>query len=198
MKKEHIINLQGKEFILFAGLLEIAHEQGLSEVSTEIVELRPAAVVKATVKTSKGTFTGIGDASAENVNKMIAKHYIRMAETRAIARALRFATNIGITSVEEMGGDEKEDNSSPVAKTYREPVKEEVPFDDFGGTVVDEGDPVITEKQRARLFALAKSNNFADEELRNLLGSYGYETSKEVKRKDYQKICNIIEGKDAE
>ena len=84
-------------------------------------------------------------------------------------------------------------------QTKTEPKEAPAPWDDdFGGTVVDEGDPVITEKQRARLFALAKQNSFADEELRNLLGSYGYETSKEVKRKDYQKICNIIEGKEAE
>lgn len=194
MKKEHIINLQGKDFILFAGLLEIAHEEGLSEIKTEVIELRPAAIIKATVTTEKGTFTGIGDACVDNVNKMIAKHYIRMAETRAIARALRFATNIGMTALEEMGGDEKEE--SPKPKEAPKPKESPAPWDDdFGGTVVEEGEPVITEKQRARLFALAKQNGFTDEELKNLLGSYGYETSKEVKRKEYQKICDTIEGK---
>jgi len=48
-------------------------------------------------------FTGIGDANPANVNRKIAAHIIRMAETRGKARALRDAVNIGIVSLEELG-----------------------------------------------------------------------------------------------
>jgi len=111
INKEFIVNLKGKDFVTFPGLLDLAHQQDLRYVSTELVQIPDAdndhtAIVTAKVETSKGTFTGIGDANPVNVgNKMIAVHAIRMAETRAIARALRFATNIGMTALEEIGGD---------------------------------------------------------------------------------------------
>jgi len=106
MNKQHIINLKGKDYILFAGLLEEAHNQELESVETKLIQIptkdNPLAIVSAVIRTKKGTFTGLGDASPENVNEFIAPHLIRMAETRALARAFRFATNIGLTAFEEL------------------------------------------------------------------------------------------------
>lgn len=107
--KEFIKSLQGKDFVLFGGLLELAHQDGLSYTNTEIIQFpsdgnNGTTIVKATVKTSKGEFSAIGDASPASVpNKSIAVHSIRMAETRAIARALRVATNVSMTAFEELG-----------------------------------------------------------------------------------------------
>lgn len=108
MKKEYIINRQGKDFVLYEGLLDEAHQQGLSRISTTLIQIPSqdnggVAIVAAEVETSKGTFSGIGDASPQNVNRMIVPHILRMAETRAKARALRDAVNIGVTAVEELG-----------------------------------------------------------------------------------------------
>ena len=95
------------EAITFKGLLHLAHEEGLQSVRTELVQVPSenndrTAVVRATVRTRKGVFTGIGDANATNVNRRIVPHLVRMAETRAVARAFRVAVNVGAVAVEEL------------------------------------------------------------------------------------------------
>jgi len=49
------------------------------------------------------TFTDIGDCNPNNCTAKVARHLLRMASTRAIARALRSYTNVGITCLEELG-----------------------------------------------------------------------------------------------
>src|SRR5918996_677209 len=116
MRDEFMIPRQGKQYVLFAGLLDEAHNRGLRGIDTELVQVPTSengnvAVVKATVEmeASEGnrTFSGIGDASPENGGRNIVPHIIRMAETRAKARAFRDAVNVGATALEELSaGDE--------------------------------------------------------------------------------------------
>jgi len=108
MKKDYVINFQGTDFVRYEGLLDEAHQQGLCRINTTLIQVPNddngnVAIVAAEVETTKGTFSGIGDASPANVNRMIAPHIIRQAETRAKARALRDAVNIGVTAIEELG-----------------------------------------------------------------------------------------------
>lgn len=89
--------------VSFRGLLALAHEDGLSETKTEVVQFPNrenacTTVVVATVRTKRGTFSGIGDANPENVGSEVRVHAIRCAETRALARALRVALSIGEVS----------------------------------------------------------------------------------------------------
>jgi hypothetical protein len=116
-KNNWILNRQGKDFITFAGLLFIAHQTGLISVeSTPVHEdyEKGRFCFRATVKGTKQvngesvivTFTDEGDASLKNTTKMIHSHVRRMASTRAIVRALRLYTGVGMTSFEELGGSE--------------------------------------------------------------------------------------------
>ena len=102
---------QGKTMVLYAGLLNEAHNR-LSEIDTELQQVPSnengqVAIVKAWVKLrnpedgTERVFGGIGDASPENVNRNIAPHIIRMAETRAKARALRDALNVHAEILED-------------------------------------------------------------------------------------------------
>lgn len=113
MRDEFLIEQRGKKYVLYAGLLDEAHQRGLSMIETTLVQLPTehngdTAIVHAVVRTEDGKFTGLGDANPQNVNKNIAPHAIRMAETRAKARALRDAINVGVTAFEELGGDDAE------------------------------------------------------------------------------------------
>ena len=61
------------------------------------------AICMAEVVTEKGTFRDYGDANPGNVDSMIIPHIIRMAVTRAKARAFRDAVNIGVVAIEDLG-----------------------------------------------------------------------------------------------
>jgi hypothetical protein len=103
-----MLHIQGKPFVRFAGLLQLAHARGLVELSTTVVSVSlDMAVCQATARFQDGRiFTDIGDGSPENVARQLKQHYIRMAATRASARALRRALNISACSVEELSGEE--------------------------------------------------------------------------------------------
>jgi outer membrane biosynthesis protein TonB len=61
------------------------------------------AVCRATVMSKIGeTYTDIGDANPNNCSSKVSRHLLRMASTRAIARALRSYTNVGMTALEEL------------------------------------------------------------------------------------------------
>jgi hypothetical protein len=100
-----------KEVVTYQGLLSKAHEEGLNRIRTTLVQIPSddngrTAIAKAEVETGKGLYEALGDASPENVNSFIVPHLIRMAETRAKARALRDAVNIGVVSFEELDGEQ--------------------------------------------------------------------------------------------
>jgi hypothetical protein len=116
-----MITRQGKQYVLFQGLLDEAHTQGLRGIDTELLQVPGpdngnVAIVKAVCEMEDGRkFSGIGDASPENVGRNIAPHVIRMAETRAKARALRDAVNVGATALEELS---EGDDAPPAGTSY--------------------------------------------------------------------------------
>ena len=121
MRDEFMITRQGKQYVLFQGLLDEAHSQGLRGIDTELLQVPDSengnvAIVKAICEMEDGRkFSGIGDASPENVGRNIAPHVIRMAETRAKARALRDAVNVGATALEELS---EGDDAPPTSAGY--------------------------------------------------------------------------------
>jgi len=121
VRDEFMITRQGKQYVLFQGLLDEAHSQGLRGIDTELLQVPSpdngnVAIVKAVCEMEDGRkFSGIGDASPENVGRNIAPHVIRMAETRAKARALRDAVNVGATALEELS---EGDDAPPAGSSY--------------------------------------------------------------------------------
>jgi hypothetical protein len=111
-----VIQLENSWFVTHTGLVRLARRKRCRGIHVEAVDsLCDSAasrfVLKATVYPSKDSagFVGYGDADPSNVSLMVRGAEMRIAETRAVNRALRKAYGIGICSVEEIGS-----NSGPV------------------------------------------------------------------------------------
>lgn len=116
--RRFLVNRQGTDFLLFAGLISGLHQlsAGYFAIETRIEQLPTdangqVAVCSARVQVYdpdqpdvvRRLATGIGDASPQNVNRMMANAVLRMAETRAKARALRDLLGVAEVTVEELG-----------------------------------------------------------------------------------------------
>jgi hypothetical protein len=144
MKKEFMIERQGKAFCLYAGILDLAHQKGLIGIETFLIQVPTPENGNVAIVSAKAMFqangadrlsdyfyTGIGDASPKNVAPAMQTCLIRMAETRAKARALRDAVNIGVAAYEETSEEDATENApeagAPVARRQKAPTQ--------GGTV---------------------------------------------------------------
>jgi hypothetical protein len=164
-----------RDVVTYAGLLNLAHEEGLKRIETKPLQLpnddnENTAVFTAVIETEKGVFTSHGDANPDNVTERIIPHIIRMAETRAKARALRDAVNIGVVSVEELGLEGNgEAQSNGEASSGTKPQSAAKAANNQSG---DEGP--MTEAQRRYLFRLLADEGIegdeAHEHLKKLLG----------------------------
>jgi hypothetical protein len=111
-------------YVTHAGLLRLAERTRCSGIRVRPVRKFCDASVSRWVfsaivyktSSSKG-FVGYGDADPSNVSSLVHGAEMRIAETRAVNRALRKAYGIGLCSVEELGAPR---SSGPVASNHRE------------------------------------------------------------------------------
>ena len=119
-----LIFLDGRWYVTHTGLLRLSRRKRCSGINVRPVRAfcDPQSsrwAFAATVYrsgTCKG-FVGHGDADPSNVSPLVHGAEMRVAETRAVNRALRKAYGIGICSVEEIG------SFAEPAHSYREPNK---------------------------------------------------------------------------
>jgi hypothetical protein len=102
--------VDGRWYVTHAGLLRIAQRNRCSGMRTTVdkgLSDPPSSrwVFRATVYKSPRSrgFVGYGDACPGNVSPLVHGAEMRVAETRAVNRALRKAYGIGLCSVEELG-----------------------------------------------------------------------------------------------
>lgn len=187
--KKFIVQLQGKDFVTYEGLLDLAHQKGLQGIKTEIVQFPTTennnqCIFKAIAYTEKGQFEGYGDADNSNVNSMIKRHLIRMAETRAKARALRDLTNVGMTAVEEMGGDEEHKQS------YKQQGQAKTSED----LQAIKDNSLASEKQLQHIYSLAKKKNYTAESMSSFIkNSFNKNKSEELTSKEASELIKMLQ-----
>lgn len=128
-RPDELVKIQGRDFVMIGGRLRVLHSAGTKvSITTEVIDyaLDEYAVVRARVVTEGGEFSGTGVASAGRDPKL-QDALLELAETRSVARALRFA-GIGVEccGLEEVAGREHED----LVSFPRERVKESPPARD--------------------------------------------------------------------
>src|SRR5579862_8958015 len=147
-----LLLIEGHWYITHSGLLRIAARNKCRGIRTEPVSefsesARSRYTFRATVYTSlqcKG-FVGYGDADPSNVSYLVHGAEMRVAETRAVNRALRKAYGIGICSVEEIGS--LAESSAPARESKKLPPQPANGNGHSGATVRDRLYQIIRQHQ---------------------------------------------------
>lgn len=105
-----VLLLGSNWYVTHSGLLRCARQRRCAGIKTRLEAnlsdpMSSRWVFKATVYLGGNSkaFTGYGDADPSNVSALVRGAEMRVAETRAVNRALRKAYGIGLCSVEELG-----------------------------------------------------------------------------------------------
>ena len=118
-----LLFLKGGWYVTHAGLIRLARRNRCAGIKVQPIQtfcdpVSQRWAFEATVyksKTCRG-FVGHGDADPSNVSFLVHGAEMRIAETRAVNRALRKAYGIGICSAEEIGSAAEPSIASPEIK----------------------------------------------------------------------------------
>lgn len=138
-KGDEIVKVQGKSYPVVGGRLRLAHEDNKETLSikTEIREQTNERVtIQATVVTKTGEFNGLGNATASRDFKL-KNAILELAETRAIARALRFAGyGVEYTGYEEVQDIEKKADTETALEVTEDQIGELYDLADLKGYAI--------------------------------------------------------------
>jgi hypothetical protein len=123
-----VLFLEGRWYVTHAGLLRLACRSRCAGIHVHTADqfcdptLSRWSFVATVFKSQKCKgFTGYGDADPSNVSSVVLGAEMRVAETRAVNRALRKAYGIGICSVEEIGSNAR--SAEPATSAKKLPSK---------------------------------------------------------------------------
>ena len=149
---QYIKLIKGKRFVLYAGLLDLAHQSGLVQLLFNMLQSPNdnngwTCIMHArTVWDDGRVFEEIGDATPKNTTRMVADHYIRVAATRAKARAFRDALCIDMVASVEMGDDDDDLDAEPRDAEPRDDERPRPPEDMARPVYRGRPDPVTTKQ----------------------------------------------------
>jgi hypothetical protein len=198
---------QTRVFPVVGGRLRILHESNdhLS-IQTEILRLElELVVIRAMVESQKGRFNGTGTASGQR-DARLADSLVELAETRAIARALRFG-GIGVeyTGAEEVahvapaepereeasqgqnGGNGSKGQGCPIEKPPSNGGTEQRP------TPQHCGNGKATTAQVRALFALTKRAKYHEDDISSLLAPFQVSRFEDLPREAASQLIGYIQ-----
>ena len=143
-KADEIVKVNNKDYPVVGGRLRLAHEGKALSIETTVIKYdNTIAVIQAKVTTEKGIFNGLGNATVQR-DARLKNAILELAETRAIARALRFAGyGVEYTGYEEV-------DYEPAKEPHTPPKADNPPYKPTGNTYkCEKCDADISEKVKS-------------------------------------------------
>ncbi len=200
-------------FPVVGGRLRILHENNDNlSIQTEIVRLdNDFVVVKAAVESQRGKFNGTGTASSQR-DVRLADSLVELAETRAIARALRF----GGIGVEYTGAEEVSHVAAAEPDREQSPNKEpgkvfpegngngkreskashdaiDRPAEGNGSKPRSCGNGAATSAQVRALYALTKKAQYTEQDIQSMLSPLEADTFQQLTREDASRLISYLQ-----
>ena len=191
---------QTRTFPVVGGRLRLAHDENEKlSIQRVIIRLESDMVVaKATVEMDKGQYSGTGTASAQR-DARLADSLVELAETRAIARALRF----GGFGVEYCGAEEVNhvvDDSDRGQGNSKE-TRPVFPQDNGGNKDESRARRCTvgraTQAQCRALYALTKRAQYSEEDINRMLSPLNAAAFKELTREAASQLIASLQSEAA-
>ncbi len=186
-----------RTFPIIGGRLRLAHEQNDSlGLQTELVSWDGQyAVFKCSAVTAKGQFVGFGTANSQRDSRL-AESLVELAETRSIARALRFAGY----GLEFCGAEEVShvmDAETAPEQTVSKDPQQVFPGANGNGKsdakAAGNGNGKATQAQCRALFALTKKAQYGEEDIGNLLAPLNATAFQELSREEASRLISYLQ-----
>lgn len=188
---------QSRTFPVVGGRLRLAHESNQSlSLETEMVQWDGQyAVFRCKAVTDKGQFVGYGTANGQR-DARLSESLIELAETRSIARALRFSGY----GMEFCGAEEV--SHVDAAESFREQTVDKsdervFPENDDRGKPEAKpprsGNGRATSAQCRALYALTKKANYAPEDVDSMLRPFNATSFDELTREDASRLITGLQ-----
>ena len=193
-KEKRTVDIHGKQYETVASRVERFRKEKDYGINTVLLQNDETLVVmKATIKDGD-RIVACGHAEEKRASSQINRtSALENCETSAIGRALACLGYIGteFASADEVAQAIHQQTRTETQPAYKNPELVQPPQPEQKPAQVDKN--IISEPQRKRLYAIGKSNGWKDEEMKELVKTFGYEHSKDIKRDDYNKICEMLE-----
>ncbi len=202
IESRFIREINGRQFVTYSGLLEMAKSSGLDRLEVEVLQYPSESngfccVCLATAElNSSKTAKDIGEASKSNLDSRVAEFLFSMASTRAKARALRNLLGIGITALEELGSfsdvipEEAKNNPDPKADNTSTGVKSTPSSAQTEGPAFSSNR--ITQKQKKYILTLSTEAGIARSDLLDHCKAEYGAVLDHISREDASKLIELL------
>ncbi len=200
------VNGQSRVFPVVGGRLRLAHEENESlSLETEMVTWDGQfAVFRCRAATTKGEFVGYGTANTQR-DARLAESLIELAETRSIARALRFAGyGLEYCGAEEVSHvmETEPEQVRTTNKRQQKVFEGDNPNKKLAQRCANyEGDakpPLVgtdraTQAQCRALYALTRKARYTEEDIASLLGPLNASSFQELTRESASQLISYLQ-----